>query len=172
MRRRLSALLICLVLLLASAAPALAYSPNDYNAEQPGILEPDMLYAQAAVLIDADTGDVLFGKNEHQLMSPASTTKIMTLLLALESGIPLDREIAIPQAAGQAPSGSSLIPVYPGETMTFGDLLKGFQVHSGNDGGLAIAVLVSGTVDNFVNQMNIRARELGLTNTHYANPHG
>ena len=172
MRRRLSALLICIALLLFTASNALAYSPNDYDAQQPGNLHADMLYAQAAIVIDSDTGEVLFGKNEHQMMSPASTTKIMTLLLALESGIPLDQEIAIPQAAGQAPSGSSLIPVYPGETMTFGDLLKGFQVHSGNDGGLAIAVLVSGTVDNFVNQMNVRAKELGLENTRYANPHG
>ena len=172
MRRKLSALLICIALLLATVTPALALSPNDYNAEQPEQLVQDMLYAKAAVLIDSDTGDILFGKNEHELMSPASTTKIMTLLLALESGIPLDREIAIPQAAGDAPSGSSLIPVYPGETMTFGDLLRGFQVHSGNDGGLAIAVLVSGTVDNFVSLMNRRAQELGLTNTHYSNPHG
>lgn len=172
MCRKLSAILICIVLLLSSVAPALAVSPNDYNAEQPELLSADMLYARAAVLIDADTGEVLFAKNENELMSPASTTKIMTLLLALESGIPLEQEIAIPQAAANVPSDSSLIPVYPGETMTFGDLLKGFQVHSGNDGALAIAVLVSGTVDNFVSLMNKRAAELGMTNTHYANPHG
>lgn len=172
MRRKWSALLICIALLLTLVSPASAFSPNDYNAEQPNRLSEDMLYAQAAILIDSDTGDVLFAKNENELMSPASTTKIMTLLLALESGIPLEQEIAIPQAAGEAPSGSSLIPVYPGETMTFGDLLKGFQVHSGNDGALAIAVLVSGTVDNFVSLMNKRAAELGMTNTHYANPHG
>ena len=172
MRRKLSALLICIALLLAVCSSAFAYSPNDYDASQPGQLAPDMLYAQAAVLLDSDTGDILFGKNEHAMMSPASTTKIMTLLLALESGIPMDQEIAIPQAAGDAPSGSSLIPVYPGETMLFGDLLKGFQVHSGNDGGLAIAVLVSGTVDNFVQKMNVRAQELGMVNTHFANPHG
>lgn len=170
MCRKLTALLICVIMLLSSFA--LAYSPNDYSKEQPEVLYGDMLYAKSAILIDADTGSVLFGKNENELMSPASTTKIMTLLLALESGIPLDQEIAIPQAAGDAPSGSSLIPVYPGETMTFGDLLTGFQVHSGNDGALAIAVLVSGTVDNFVSLMNQRAQELGLTNTHYANPHG
>ena len=173
MRRKLSALLIFIVVLVLSVAPsAHAFTPMDYNASQPQQLSADMLFAEAAVLMDMDTGDVLYGKDENRLMHPASTTKIMTLLLALESGIPLEQEIAIPQAAGDVPSGSSLIPVYPGETMTFGDLLKGFQVHSGNDGGLAIAVLVSGTVDNFVSLMNRRAGELGLRNTHYSNPHG
>ncbi len=172
MRRKLSALLICIVLLFTAYTSAFAYSPNDYDPAQPGVLSQDMLYAQAAVLMDSATGEVLFGKNENTMMSPASTTKIMTLLLALESGIPLTQEIAIPQAAGDAPSGSSLVPVFPGETMTFGDLLKGFHVHSGNDGALAIAVLVSGTVDNFVQQMNVRAQELGMVNTHFSNPHG
>ena len=173
MRRKLSALFIFIVVLVLSVAPsAHAFTPMDYNASQPQQLSTDMLFAEAAVLMDMDTGDVLYGKDENRLMHPASTTKIMTLLLALESGIPLEQEIAIPQAAGDVPSGSSLIPVYPGETMTFGDLLKGFQVHSGNDGGLAIAVLVSGTVDNFVSLMNRRAGELGLRNTHYSNPHG
>jgi len=173
MRRKLPALLILFVLLAAQlCAPALALSPANYDAASPAQLAADMLYSKASILIDVDSGNILFGKNENQIMHPASTTKIMTLLLALESGISMDTEIAIPQAAGNVPSGSSLIPVYPGETMSFGDLLKGFQVHSGNDGGLAIAVLVSGSVDKFVERMNQRAQELGLTNTRYANPHG
>ena len=173
MRRKLPALLILFVMLAAYfCAPALAFTPDNYDANIPATLTPDMLYSRAAVLIDADSGNILFSKNERDQMHPASTTKMMTLLLAIESGIPMDMEIAIPQAAGNVPSGSSLIPVFPGETMTFGDLLKGFQVHSGNDGGLAIAVLVSGSVDNFVDLMNRRAQELGLTGTHYTNPHG
>lgn len=173
MRRKIPALLLLIALLLSAlGSPALAFTPENYDSANPAALTADMLYSKAAILIDADSGSVLFGKNENELMNPASTTKIMTLLLALESGIPLDMEIAIPQAAGSVPSGSSLIPVYPGETMSFGDLLKGFQVHSGNDGGLAIAVLVAGSVDSFVARMNQRAQELGLTNTRYANPHG
>lgn len=173
MRRKIPALMILIAMLAALlGAPALAFTPENYDGSNPGALTADMLYSRAAILIDADSGNMLFGKNENELMNPASTTKIMTLLLALESGIPLDMEIAIPQAAGNVPSGSSLIPVYPGETMTFGDLLKGFQVHSGNDGGLAIAVLVSGSVESFVARMNQRAQELGLTSTRYANPHG
>lgn len=161
-----------LILCLLFSSTAYAFTPDHYDANTPSQLTPDMLYSKAAVLIDADSGNTLFSKNATDRMNPASTTKIMTLLLALESGIPMDTVISIPQAAGNVPSGSSIIPVYPGETMTFGDLLKGFQVHSGNDGGLAIAVLVAGSVDNFVERMNQRAAELGLNATRYANPHG
>ena len=173
MRRKLSALAIFFMLIvLLAGSTAQAFTPDHYDANTPAQLTPDMLYSKAAILIDADSGNTLFSKNATDRMNPASTTKIMTLLLALESGIPMDTVISIPQAAGNVPSGSSLIPVYPGETMTFGDLLKGFQVHSGNDGGLAIAVLVAGSVDNFVERMNQRAAELGLSGTRYANPHG
>ena len=173
MRRKLSALAIFFVILtVLLGSTAYAFTPDHYDANIPSQLTPDMLYSKAAILIDADSGNTLFSKNATDRMNPASTTKIMTLLLALESGISMDTVISIPQAAGNVPSGSSIIPVYPGDTMTFGDLLKGFQVHSGNDGGLAIAVLVAGSVDNFVARMNQRAQELGLTGTRYANPHG
>ena len=172
MHRKLSALLsLILILAVALAAPALALTPNDYDAASPAQLSSDMLYSQAAVLIDAGSGDVLFGKNERDRMNPASTTKIMTLLLGIESGIPLDQQIAIPQAAADIPGDSSIIPVYPGETMSFGDLLLGFMLASGNDGANAVAVLVSGSVDNFVELMNRRAAEIGCTDTHFANAH-
>ena len=173
MHRKLSALLtLFLILAVAISAPAFARTPEDYDAAVPSQLSADMLYSQAAILMDADSGDVLFGKNERDRMNPASTTKIMTLLLGIESGIPLTQEIAIPQAAADVPGDSSLIPVYPGETMTFGDLLLGFMLSSGNDGANAVAVLVSGTVDNFVALMNQRAAQIGCTDTHFANAHG
>ncbi len=173
MHRKLSALLaLILILAVAAAAPALAFTPDDYDALNPSQLTADMLYSQAAVLMDADSGNVLFGKNERDRMNPASTTKIMTLLLGIESGIPLDQEIAIPQAAADIPGDSSIIPVYPGDTMTFGDLLLGFMIASGNDGANAVAVLVSGSVESFVERMNQRAVEIGCTGTHFANAHG
>ena len=105
-------------------------------------------------------------------MYPASTTKIMTLLLALESGISMDTTIVIPQQANQVPVDSSLVPVFPGDMMTFRDLLYGFMLTSGNDGANAVAVLVSGNVDAFVERMNRRAREIGCEDTHFQNPHG
>ena len=173
MHRKLSALLsLILILAVALAESALARTPEDYDAANPAQLSSDMLYSQAAVLIDASSGDVLFGKNERDRMNPASTTKIMTLLLGIESGIPLEQQIAIPQAAASIPGDSSLIPVYPGETMSFGDLLLGFMLASGNDGANAVAVLVSGSVDGFVELMNRRAVEIGCTDTHFANAHG
>ena len=172
MRRKLTALLnIFLVLLVLLGSAALA-APQDYNAETPQLLSSDHLYAASAILIDADSGDILYSKNERVRMHPASTTKIMTLLLAVESGFPLDQQIAIPQAASNIASDSTLIPVFPGETMTFGDLLTGFMLNSGNDGANAVAVLVGGTIENFVTMMNQRAAQLGCIDTHFANAHG
>lgn len=174
MRRTLSALFMIFVLLLLSVCPqALAEAtPTPAPTYNPASLTEETLFSEAAVLIDADSGDILFSKNCRIRMHPASTTKIMTLLLAIESGIPMDQVIAIPQAAADIPKDSSLIPVYPGEHMTYYDLLLGFMLHSGNDGGNAIAVLVSGTVKNFVELMNRRAAEIGCEGTQFANPHG
>ena len=164
----LSALLIALL----CATPALAVTPQDYDKNTPNVLEQGHLYGEAAVLIDANTGEVLFAKNMRQRMFPASTTKIMTLMLALESGIPMDTMVVIPQQASQIESGSTIIPVYPGDEMTFQDLLYGFMLRSGNDGANAVAVLVSGTLDGFVARMNDRAAELGCKDTHFMNAHG
>lgn len=151
---------------------ALAETPADYNTKVPQMLREGHLYADSAILVDATSGDVLFSKNARARMYPASTTKVMTLLLALESGIAMDTTIVIPQAAAEIPADSSLIPVFPGDMMTFRDLLYGFMLTSGNDGANAIAVLVSGNVEAFVEKMNRRAKELGCEDTHFANPHG
>lgn len=173
MGRKLPSILnIFIILAILLNFGALAASPEDYDAASPQYLSADHLYGQAAILMDADSGDILFSKNERVRMHPASTTKIMTLLLGIESGYPLDQQIAIPQAAADIASDSTLVPVFPGETMTFGDLLTGFMLNSGNDGANAVAVLVSGSVDNFVELMNRRAAEIGCLDTHFANAHG
>ena len=173
MHRRLRWLAALLVALFALQwAGALAESPADYNTKVPQMLKEGHLYSESAVLVDADNGDVLFSKNARTRMYPASTTKVMTLLLALESGIAMDTTIVIPQQANQVPADSSLIPVFPGDVMTFRDLLYGFMLTSGNDGANAIAVMVSGSVDKFVERMNRRAKELGCEDTHFANAHG
>ena len=166
---------IALLLAVATAllcGGALAESPSDYNKSVPQLLREGHLYSESAVLVDATNGNVLFSKNAGARMYPASTTKVMTLLLALESGIAMDTTIVIPQQAAEIPADSSLVPVFPGDMMTFRDLLYGFMLTSGNDGANAIAVLVSGNVDAFVERMNRRARELGCENTHFVNPHG
>ena len=146
MRRRAFALFFVLLTLFACLAPQASAAPSDWDENNPGALLPTHLYAQTAVLIDAETGDVLFDKDSLVRMYPASTTKIMTLLLAVESDIPLDEEITIPDVAENVPSDSSKVPVYAGERMSFEDLLYGTMLHSGNDGANAIAYLVSGSV--------------------------
>ena len=89
-------------------------------------------------------------------MYPASTTKMMTLLIALEKG-KLDQVVRLPQATGEVPKDSSLVPVFPGEKMSLRDLLYGLMIRSGNDAANAIAVIVSGSVDKFVAEMNSKA---------------
>ena len=170
--RRFAAWLALLIAILLCAEPALAVSPADYNKSTPNLLQEGHLYGEAAVLIDANSGEVLFAKNMRQRMFPASTTKIMTLILALESGIPLDTSVVIPAQASQIESGSTIVPVFPGDEMTFRDLLYGFMLRSGNDGANAVAVLVSGTLEGFIDRMNNKARELGCVDTHFVNAHG
>ena len=174
MRRTLRAFIIGIALLIAlsSLCPALAVTPTDWSADNPSDLQEGHLFAQSAIAIDYNTGEVLFSKNPDARMFPASTTKIMTLLLALESGIPLETEITVPQEAVDIPKDSSTIPISAGEVLTFEDLLYGFMMRSGNDGAIAIAITCSGSVNAFVAAMNQRAADLGCTNTHFSNPHG
>jgi len=137
---------------------------------------PD-LNARAAVLIDAKTGNVLFEKNADKKMYPASTTKIMTAILALEKvdkgEISLDQPITYTETADatMAADGSN-IALKVGERMVFGDLLKGLLLASGNDAAAIIAEYTGGTIDAFVAKMNEKVKALGLENTHFANPHG
>ncbi|MBQ3424032.1 MAG: D-alanyl-D-alanine carboxypeptidase [Clostridia bacterium] len=174
MHRHLKVILWLIIASMTAAltASSIAESPSDYNRNVPQLLREGHLYSESAILVDAENGDVLFSKNARERMYPASTTKVMTLLLALESGIAMDTTIVIPQQAAQIPLDSSLVPVFPGDMMSFRDLLYGFMLTSGNDGANAIAVLVSGNVEAFVGRMNSRARELGCEDTHFVNAHG
>ena len=147
------------------------HCPLYYDESHPEALAEDDLYAPSVILIDGPSGEVLFEKNAHTRMYPASTTKVMTLLLAVEGG-DLDRLVTVPDSAGDVPSDSSLVPVYPGEEMTLRDLLYGLMIRSGNDAANAVAELCGGSVEEFVAQMNQRAQELGLEDTHFTNPHG
>ena len=108
-------------------------------------------------------------KNGEQRALIASTTKIMTGLLVCEAG-ELDRTVTVPDAAVGL-EGSSMY-LKKDETLTRRDLLYGMMLHSGNDAALTLAISVSGSEAAFVRQMNLRARALGLTQTHFANPHG
>ena len=97
--------------------------------------------------------------------------KIFTLLLALKK-LSLDQMVTIPTSAADIPADSSIVPVFPGEQMRVEDLLHGLMIRSGNDAANAVAELCSGSVDAFAAEMNTLAAEIGMTNSHFVNPHG
>lgn len=126
--------------------------------------------AQSAILMDAAGGRVLFAQAEDTPRPIASVTKLMTALVCAESYEDLDQPVLIaPEAAGI--EGSSLY-LKPMEKFTVRQLLYGLLLHSGNDAAVALAMDCGGTEENFVAAMNQKARALGMTNTHFANPHG
>ena len=125
--------------------------------------------AQSAVLIDAKSGKILYEKNAHTRKGMASTTKIMTALVALENS-PLDRIVTVdPRACGV--EGSSVY-LFENEKISMESLLYALMLQSANDAAEAIAYAVSGSMEAFVGLMNQKATELGLTATHFDNPHG
>ena len=146
-------------------------APVFYDEGHPEKLKGTYLYARNACLINAVTGETLLEKEADEQAEPASTTKIMTLLTALSLCDP-DEKVVIPDAAKDVPADSTLVPVSPGETMTMRDLLYGMIIRSGNDAANAVAVLCSGSADAFAEEMNRTAENLGMTNSHFVNPHG
>ncbi|MBX6377367.1 MAG: D-alanyl-D-alanine carboxypeptidase, partial [Clostridia bacterium] len=130
---------------------------------------PPRLTAAAAVLVDAETGQVLYGRNAHQRRDPASTTKIMTAVLALEAG---DEASLVEVSAAAAATPGSTLYLKAGERYRLGELVRGMMLASGNDAAVAIAEHVAGDLDSFVALMNAKARSIGLRHTSYRNPHG
>ena len=127
------------------------------------------LSAKSAILIDAQTGRVLYEKDADRRSLIASTTKIMTALVVCEQCNVLDR-MEIPQQAVGI-EGSSMY-LQTGEILTIQELLYGMMLHSGNDAATALAIYCGGTMEGFVQLMNDKARALGMTNSHFENPHG
>lgn len=127
--------------------------------------------APTALLIDAKTGKVLYEKNADEKRFPASTTKIMTGLLAVEYG-KFDETVTIGQNPPLIERGSSQIYLIPGEQLTLEQLLYALMLESANDAAVAIAEHISGSVEDFAKLMNSRAKELGATNTNFVNPNG
>lgn len=130
--------------------------------------------AKSAVLIERDTGTILYDKNSDQKLPPASMTKIMTMLLIMEAleknQIKLDEKVRTSEYA--ASMGGSQIFLEPGEEMTVEQMLKGIAIGSGNDASVAMAEKIAGSAEAFVEMMNKKVEELGLKNTHFKNPTG
>jgi len=130
---------------------------------------PPQVGAEAVVLMVANTKQVLFEKNPYGIMYPASTTKIMTLITALEKGNPNSIVTVSPSAA--ACDGSSL-ELHTGDKLSLNNAMMGMMLVSGNDAAEAIAENVAGSIPLFVNMMNANAQKIGVQNTHFSNPHG
>lgn len=132
------------------------------------------LTSRAALLMEKATGQILFAQNEHEKLEPASVTKIMTLLLtmdAIDSGA-LAYDDVVTVSANAAGMGGSQVYLAEGEQITVEELLKCVCVSSGNDAAVALAEKVAGVTELFVEQMNNRARGLGMDDTHFVNPTG
>ena len=128
--------------------------------------------AQAAILMDADTGSILYAKNINEKLYPASTTKIMTCLLARENGNLDDMVEFSKSAVFSVPADGSNMGMDVGESITMEQCLYGILVGSANEVANALAEHISGSIDDFVNMMNERAAQLGCTNTHFVNTNG
>lgn len=141
------------------------------SADTGSLTQPPELDAVSAIVMDAVTGQVLYGKNETQQMEPASLTKLMTYLLALQLG---DKEdiVTTTSDALRLMRFSTSISLKEGETLTMEELLYALMLPSANDAANAIAIHIAGSLNNFVNFMNEEVEWLGLTGTQFRNVHG
>ena len=132
------------------------------------------LQCKSALLLDGASGQVLYEQNADEKCYPASVTKIMTMVLIMEAvnagTISPDEMVAVSQEA--ADMGGSQVYLYPGEQRSVDEMMVAIAVGSGNDAAYAMAEFVGGTYGNFIQMMNDKAAELGMTGTHFVNPHG
>ncbi|QYR19967.1 D-alanyl-D-alanine carboxypeptidase [Paenibacillus sp. sptzw28] len=176
MNRKFKQLIVgCCAAILVLSVPTAVFAEEEKSA----IKSPDSqnnlaVSARSAILMDADSGTIIYEKNSHDRLPPASITKVMTMLLimeALDEGrIQLTEKVSTSEYA--ASMGGSQIFLEPGEQMTVEEMLKGIALASGNDASVAMAEKLAGTEAEFVGMMNRRAQELGLKNTHFANCNG
>ena len=150
--------------LAAAVLAAVLFPARSWAVELP-------VEAQAALLMEKTTGQVLYAKNEHEQLEPASVTKVMTLLLAMEAldegRIRYDDTVTV--SAYAASMGGSQVFLSEGEQITVEDLFKAICVASGNDASVAMAEHIAGVTELFVEQMNARAKQLGMNDTHFVN---
>lgn len=131
----------------------------------------DMTQATAAILFELDEREVLYAKDAHEVLHPASLTKVMTALVALKYGS-LNQQLTATNSVNITESGAQLCGLKAGDIMTMDQALRILLIYSANDVAMLIAEGVGGTVEHFVEMMNEEARCLGATNTNFSNPHG
>lgn len=166
---RSALLAVPLIFLLALPGGARSFVFPVHNQDGFTHDDPPNVTAASWIIYDEMTDEVLASSDADTRRAPASITKIMTIVLALENGN-LNDEVRISEEAANA--GGQEIGLVAGETVTLGALVRAAMVRSGNDAAAAIAEHIGGSIAGFVTMMNERAAELGMANTHYANPHG
>ena len=165
--KRLAALALLVVFLL----PAFGAAASTYDASRPEDLTARNLRASSAIVIEQASGQVLFEKNADEMRPPASTTKVLTVLLALTMGNP-DDMVTVSSFAADMPKDAAKLGLLAGEQLRLGDLIPATLIYSGNDGAIAIAEHLMGSEAAFVNLMNEAAARYGCTATHFTNSHG
>ena len=158
MKRRTWSLLLTLVAVLCSAIPAFAATA-----------QPELI-GETAIVMDMKTGEIIMEKNCHEQRYPASTTKIMTAILALEN-LDLNAQITVDDVTPYEVEGSH-IALEPGEILTVDQLLNGMMTESANDCALVLGKAIAGSTEDFARMMNEKAKELGALNTNFVNPNG
>lgn len=186
--KKIIALLVCLVLTfgmsVSAAEGAVTVSsecdisdievPIETSANNAAIGQTLEIKAKSAILMEPNTGNILYESNSDEVLAPASITKIMSLLLVMEAidkGM-FDLETVISASEHACSMGGSQIWLEPGESMTVDDLLKAAVVASANDATVALGEAVAGSEEGFVAMMNARAKELGMLNTNFVNATG
>ncbi len=171
---------LCLCMLMGHAlgeevpyiAPTLPSDAEPYDPNTPEKLDENQLYAKSAIVIEASTGKVIFEKDADAVMYPASTTKIMTILLGIMMG-DLSQTVYLSETAMMGVEADAAdMDLEVGESIVFEDLLYGTFVRSANEGANLIAETVGGTRENFAAMMNEAAAMYGMTSTHFVNPSG
>lgn len=159
MYRRILSLFLCVITLISTTIKV--------SAEEPP--KETELYAKSAVLMDADSGRILYEKNGHEAMANASTTKILTCILALEN-CDLDSKVTVSQNAASQPKVH--LGMHEGQTFYLKDLLYGLMLESYNDCAVAIAEHIAGSTENFADMMNEKAKEIGCGDSYFITPNG
>jgi serine-type D-Ala-D-Ala carboxypeptidase (penicillin-binding protein 5/6) len=171
MRRNSQALVLAALLVVGWALPAMA-SPFVFPRlarDGFGSVSPPSIDAISWILFDDSSGTVLAEQNADEVRAPASITKIMTVLVALERG---NQKDTVTISRNATDTGEREIDLEPGEAVSLGALLRASMVHSANDAATAIAEHIGGSVEGFSDLMNQRAADLGMSRTHFVNPHG
>ena len=166
-------IICCVTYLFVGMQPMylIAAENNELTTENPIWADSPSITGESGIVLEVSTGTILYEKNMHEIHYPASITKIMTVLLAIEN-CEMDDIVTVPSEAVYMEDKGSHIALDAGEQLTVEQCLYAIMLASANDAAYALAEHVGGTYENFIRMMNEKAKELGCENTNFTNPHG